>query len=59
MMCSLAWAEMYIVVAALVQRLDLQLVGAGPKDVDCASDQFIVGTEDLSGIKGIVMRRRF
>lgn len=59
MTCSLAWAEMYIVVAALVQRLDFELVGAGPKDVDCASDQFIVGTENLTGIKGIVKRRGF
>lgn len=50
---------MYIVVAALVRRVDFELVGAGPKDVDCASDQFIVGTEDLTGIKGIVKRRGF
>lgn len=50
---------MYIVVATLVQRLDFELVGAGPKDVDCASDQFIVGNEDQTGIKGIVKRREF
>lgn len=59
MICSLAWAEMYIVVAALVRRLDFELIGAGPKDVDCASDQFIVGTEDQTGIKAIVKRRGF
>lgn len=59
MMHSLAWAEMYIVVATLVQRLDIELVGAGPKDVDCYSDQFIVGNEDQTGIKGIVKRRGF
>lgn len=58
-MCSLAWAEMFIVVAALVQRFDFELIGAGRKDVDYASDQFIVGTEDKTGIKAIVKRRRF
>lgn len=57
MICSLAWAELYIVVAALVRRLDFELVGAGPKDVECASDQFIVGTADQTGIRGIVKRR--
>lgn len=56
---SLAWAEMYIVVAALVQQLDFELIGAGPKDVECASDQFIVGTTDQTGIRGIVSRRGF
>lgn len=50
---------MYIVVAALVRRLDFELVGAGLKDVECASDQFIVGTEDLTGIRGIVKRRGY
>lgn len=58
-MCSLAWAEMYIVVAAIVRRLDFELVGAGPKDVECTSDQFIVGTEERSGIIGIARRRAF
>ncbi|KAH8768275.1 trichodiene oxygenase, partial [Diaporthe sp. PMI_573] len=50
----LAWAEMYIVIAALIQRFDFKLIGAGPKDVKCASDQFIVGTADTTGIKAIV-----
>ncbi|ROV86771.1 hypothetical protein VSDG_10203 [Cytospora chrysosperma] len=53
---TLAWAEMYIVVARLVQRFDLQLQGAGPKDVECVSDQFIIGTADPSGIRAIVTR---
>lgn len=47
---------MYIVVARLVQRFDLQLQGAGPKDVECVSDQFIIGTADPSGIRAIVTR---
>lgn len=53
---SLAWAEMYIVIASIVQRFDLQLQGAGPKDVECSSDQFIIGTQDNSGIKAAVSR---
>lgn len=47
---------MYIVVARLVQSFDMQLQGAGPKDVDCVSDQFIIGTADPSGIKAVVTR---
>lgn len=47
---------MYIVVARLVRRFDLQLQGAGPKDVECFSDQFIIGTADVGGIKAIVTR---
>jgi hypothetical protein len=50
---SLAWAEMYIVIAALVQHFDFKLVGAGPKNFECVSDQFIVGTADTTGIKAI------
>lgn len=53
---SLAWAEMYIVIAKLIQHVDLQLQGAGPKDVECVSDQFIIGTADPSGIKAIVTK---
>lgn len=53
---SLAWAEMYILVAKLVQRFDIQLQGAGPKDVECVSDQFIIGTADPSGIKAVITR---
>ncbi|KAF2280231.1 cytochrome P450 [Westerdykella ornata] len=50
----LAWAELYMTTAALVQRFDFVLEGAGPKDVECVSDQFIIGTEDQSGIKAFV-----
>jgi hypothetical protein len=38
-------------VAALVQRFDFTFDGAGPKDVVPASDQFIIGTKDSSGLK--------
>lgn len=47
---------MYTVIAALVQRFDFELIGAGLKDVKCASDQFIVGTADTSGIKALVKK---
>jgi hypothetical protein len=49
--CRLAWAELYMTVATLVQRFDFTFDGAGPKDVVCVSDQFIVGTADSSGLK--------
>lgn len=47
---------MYIVVARLVERFDMEPQGAGPKDVECVSDQFIIGTADPSGIKAVVAR---
>ncbi|KAM4056183.1 cytochrome p450 [Hirsutella rhossiliensis] len=50
----LAWAELYMVVASLVQRFDFEFDGAGPKDVEPVSDQFTIGTEDQSGIKAFV-----
>ncbi|ORY67553.1 cytochrome P450 [Pseudomassariella vexata] len=55
---QLAWAELYMVIAALVQRFDFEFDGAGPKDVVCASDRFIIGTADSSGIKAFVAEYR-
>ncbi|KAK3936660.1 cytochrome P450 [Diplogelasinospora grovesii] len=54
---QLAWAELYLGIAALVQKFDFTFDGAGPKDVICASDRFIIGTEDSSGIKAYVTER--
>ena len=51
---SLAWAELYIVMARIVQRFDFRFDGAGLKDVKPDSDQFIIGTKDGSGIKAFV-----
>lgn len=51
---SLAWAELYLVTAELVDRFTFNLQGAGLKDVKPTSDQFIAGTEDRSGIKALV-----
>ena len=48
---SLAWTEMYMVFAAFVDQFDFELDSAGAKDVECMSDQFIVGVADTSGIK--------
>lgn len=55
---SLAWAEMYIVISALVQRFDFKFDGAGPKDVIAHCDEFIIGTQDRSGIKAFVTKRK-
>ncbi|KAK2592328.1 hypothetical protein QQS21_009986 [Conoideocrella luteorostrata] len=54
----LAWAELYLVIAALVDQFDFEFDGAGPEDVVCASDQFIVGRKNLSGIKAKVTQRK-
>ncbi|CEJ93799.1 hypothetical protein VHEMI09367 [[Torrubiella] hemipterigena] len=51
-----AWAELYMVTACLVDEYDFSLVGAGPKDIECVSDQFVVGVADPSGIKARVTR---
>jgi hypothetical protein len=44
-------------VAALVLRFDFNLDGAGPKDLECVSDQFIIGTKTSSGICVFVSKR--
>jgi len=41
----LAWAEMYLVLAALVQSFDFRFEGVTAKDFECISDQFIIGTK--------------
>lgn len=43
-----------MVFAALVDQFDFKLDNAGLKDVECVSDQFIVGVADTSGIKAWV-----
>jgi len=48
---SLAWAEMYMVIAALAQRFDFQFEGAKAEDFECSSDQFIIGTSGKGVIK--------
>ncbi|KAI1354453.1 trichodiene oxygenase [Xylaria sp. FL0043] len=41
----LAWAEMYFVIAALVQHFDFHFLAAKAEDFECMSDQFVIGTK--------------
>lgn len=43
--------------SALIYKFDFEFDGAGPKDVVCANDRFIIGTADSSGIKAWVKER--
>lgn len=45
-----------MVVASLVDQFDFEFIDAGLKDIECVSDQFIAGFQDLSGIKAKVTR---
>lgn len=54
--CRLVWAELCMTIVAIVQRFDFDLQGAGPKNVVCVSDQFIMGVEDSSGLEVRVSR---
>ncbi|KAF7889348.1 uncharacterized protein EAF01_010841 [Botrytis porri] len=51
---NLAWAEMYLLLAALVQRFDFQFEGATSKDFECESDQFIIGTSGKGVLNAVV-----
>lgn len=51
---SLAWAEMYLVLAALVQCFDFQFKGISGEDFECKSDQFIIGTKGKGVLKALV-----
>lgn len=41
---SLAWAEMYLVLATLVQRFDFVFEGATAADFEMERDNFAIGT---------------
>ncbi|XDG05685.1 hypothetical protein ABKA04_005300 [Annulohypoxylon sp. FPYF3050] len=47
----LAWAEMYLVLAALVQRFDFQFEDSKAEDFECESDQFTIGTKGKGLLK--------
>ncbi|KAI1850298.1 hypothetical protein JX266_004156 [Neoarthrinium moseri] len=52
----LAWAELYIVIAVLVQRFDFEFdIGAG-RDIKWVSDKFTIGTATRQGLKARVTR---
>ncbi|KAI1415025.1 trichodiene oxygenase [Hypoxylon sp. FL1857] len=53
----LAWAELYIIIAVLVQGFDFRLDGVGPEDVEAASDKFITATARQNGFKALVKAR--
>lgn len=42
---SLAWAEMYLVLAALVQRFNFEIEGATAADFEFSMDNFGIGTK--------------
>lgn len=54
---SLAWAELYLGLAALVQRFDFEFIGAKAEDFECDSDQFVIGTKGKGVLKAHVRRR--
>ncbi|KAI1761930.1 cytochrome P450 [Hypoxylon sp. FL1150] len=53
----LAWAEMYILIATLVQRYDFKYQGAVAEDFLCVSDQFAIGTKSQGVLRATVMQR--
>ncbi|ROV86947.1 hypothetical protein VMCG_10772 [Cytospora schulzeri] len=50
----LAWAEMYLVLATLVQRFDFQFTRAKAEDFECDSDQFVIGTKGKGQLEAFV-----
>ncbi|KAI5920337.1 cytochrome P450 [Camillea tinctor] len=46
----LAWAEMYLVIATLVQRFDFKFEGIAAADFEMESDQFIIGTKAAANL---------
>lgn len=55
MISSLAWAEMYLVLAPLVQRFDFQFEGTSAEGFECESDQFIIGTKTRGVLNAFVI----
>lgn len=43
--CSLAWAEMYLLLATLVQRFSFKIEGATATDFELECDNFGIGTK--------------
>lgn len=51
---SLAWAELYFVIAALVQTFDFEFTTARAEDFECVSDQFVIGTKGRGFLEAVV-----
>lgn len=54
---SLAWAEMYLTIATIVQRFDFKIRDVEAADFEMESDQFIIGTKGESRMKAYVVPR--
>ncbi|KAI1122789.1 trichodiene oxygenase [Nemania abortiva] len=52
----LAWAELYVTIAAVVERFDLVFDSSALGDLTCTSDQFIIGTSGRNGLPVTVRR---
>ena len=48
---------LYLTVAMLVSRFDLDFTGTEAVDVDCGSDQFVLGMKRNRGVKVFVKKR--
>lgn len=55
---SLAWAEMYLILNALVQIFEFEFEGTTAKDFEWDSDQFTIGTRGKSILKARIRSRR-
>ena len=54
---SVAWAELYLSLSMLVSRFDLEFVGTEAADIECGSDQFVLGQKRQGGVKVYVTKR--
>lgn len=54
---SLAWAELYLALAALIQRFNFEFIGTKAEDFECNSDQFVIGTKGKGVLKAHVRLR--
>lgn len=55
---SLAWAEMYLVMAALVQKFDFDFRGLTADHFEVMSDQFIINTKGKAVLEALVSLRQ-
>ncbi|KAI1318870.1 cytochrome P450 [Xylariaceae sp. FL0255] len=54
---SLAWAEMYLIIATLINRFDFKYPDATAEDFLAASDQFAIGTKGKGNLNAVVSVR--
>lgn len=52
--CSLAWAEMYLIVATLVQKFDFDMSEVPSNHFDFISDGFIIRTPGKASLETVV-----